>query len=288
MRGLVACIFLVVSSGAAPASEVFVGAGDIAMCNRSGDESTAALLDQIPGTVFTLGDNAYQSGLRWEFESCYAPSWGRHKARTRPAVGNHEYKVAGASGYFEYFGAAAGDPANGGHYSFDLGDWHIVSLNSMCQLPALGGSCSPTSPTVTWLKADLAANPSLCTLVYFHHARFSSGRHGNTIRMTATWKAMYAAGVDVVLSGHDHGYERFAPQRPDGTLDLARGIRQFVVGTGGAQLYPFMGSPKRNSEVRQASAHGVLKLTLHADGYDWEFVPVAGSGFTDYGAGDCH
>jgi hypothetical protein len=196
--------------------------------------------------------------------------------------------VAGASGYFQYFGAAAGDPANGGHYSFELGDWHIVSLNSMCQLPEIGGGCGPTSPTVMWLKADLEANPRPCTLVYFHHPRFSSGRHGNATRMTATWKAMYAAGVDIVVNGHDHSYERFAPQRPDGTKDLARGIRQFVVGTGGAQLTPFAASPKPNSEIRQATAHGVLKLTLHADSYGWEFIPVAGASFADSGEGHCH
>lgn len=274
--------------GAASASEVLVGAGDIAMCNQPGAQATALLLDGIEGTVFTVGDNAYPAGTLRQFEKCYEPTWGRHKGRTRPAVGNHEYRTSRAAGYFEYFGEAAGDPAKSGNYSFSLGDWHIVSLNSMCQLPVNGGSCNLKSPTVTWLKADLAANRRPCTLVYFHHPRFSSGSHGNTPRMTGTWKAMFAEGVDVVVNGHDHGYERFQPQRPDGTLDRVRGIRQFVVGTGGAALYPYEDDPLPNSEVRQASTHGVLKLTLHAGSYDWEFIPVAGGTFTDTGSSSCH
>ncbi len=264
-------------------SEVFVGAGDIAECPSSGDEATADLLDRISGTVFTLGDNVYESGLGWEFLDCYEPSWGRHKARTRPAPGNHEYKTPGAAGYFGYFEEAAG-PADKGYYSYNLGDWHIVALNSMCEL---AGGCGATSPMVTWLKQDLAANSTTCTLAYFHHPLFSSGKHGNNSKMIASWRALYAANTDVILSGHDHSYERFAPQRPDGTLSWRRGIRQFVVGTGGAGLYPF-GAIKANSQKRSASAYGVLKLTLNEASYQWEFVPVSGKTFTDSGTANCH
>ena len=262
---------------------VLVGAGDIADCSSTGDEATAALLDGIAGTVFTAGDNAYESGTATEFESCYDPTWGRHKARTKPSVGNHEYNTAGASGYFGYFGAAAGDPSEG-YYSYDLGDWHVVSLNSMCEKV---GGCVATSPMVTWLKNDLAANPTTCTLAYWHHPLFSSGIHGNQPKMKPAWNALYAANVDVVVNGHDHLYERFAPQKPKGAVDRARGIREFVVGTGGRRLYPF-GKIKPNSRVRNNRTHGVLKLALSPSGYDWEFVPVAGKTFTDSGHARCH
>jgi hypothetical protein len=274
-------VALLAFGGQALADEVFVGAGDIAVCNRSNDEATASLLDGIPGTVFTLGDNAYPKGTAEQFDNCYEPSWGRHKARTRPAIGNHEYMTAGAQGYLDYFGVAK-------NYAFDLGDWHIISLDSMCQLPENGGSCAPSSPTMTWLKSELSLNPKECTLVYFHHPRWSSGRHGNTTRMSGAWKIMYAAGVDVVLSAHDHSYERFAPLNPEGNVDMQRGIRSFVVGTGGGLLSSFIGTPKPGSQVRNASAFGVLKLTLRADDFAWEFVPVTGGTFTDSGSGSCH
>ena len=217
------------------ADPVFVGAGDIASCASSGDEATANLLDGIPGTVYTLGDNVYDSGTDAEFADCYNSSWGRHKARTRPIVGNHEYRTPGASGYFKYFGAAAGESSKG-YYSYDLGAWHIVALNSMCQNV---GGCGATSPMVTWLKGDLATNPSSCTLAYWHHPVFSSGaEHGNNPKMIPSWDALYAAGADVVLSGHDHDYERFAPQTSSGVADPDRGIREFVVGTGGKSHLP--------------------------------------------------
>jgi acid phosphatase type 7 len=262
---------------------VLVGAGDIASCSSSGDEATAKLLDGISGTVFTIGDNAYSSGTATQFKNCYDPTWGRHKARTKPSVGNHEYLTAGASGYFGYFGVAAGDPSKG-YYSYNFGDWHIVSLNSMCEKV---GGCGATSPMVTWLKQDLAANPRKCTLAYFHHPLFSSGDHGNTPKMRPTWDALYAANADVVLNGHDHSYERFAPQNPSGKLDTARGIREFVVGTGGGSLRPF-DDIQANSQVRNATTHGVLKLTLNPDSYAWKFVPVAGKSFTDSGSRSCH
>jgi hypothetical protein len=263
---------------------VFVGAGDIASCLSSGDEATANLLDSIAGTVYTLGDNAYDSGTADEFDNCYNPSWGRYKARTKPSVGNHEYTTRGASGYFGYFGAAAGDPSQG-YYSYDLGAWHIVALNSMCENV---GGCGATSPMVTWLKGDLADNPSSCTLAYWHHPVFSSGsEHGNDPKMIPSWDALYAAGADVVLSGHDHDYERFAPQTSSGVDDPARGIREFVVGTGGKSHYTF-GTIRANSEVRNSNTYGVLKLTLHPSSYDWQFVPEAGKSFSDSGTGSCH
>jgi 3',5'-cyclic AMP phosphodiesterase CpdA len=263
--------------------EILVGAGDIAGCSSEGDEATAALLDGIDGTVFTVGDNVYESGTDAEFEECYQPSWGRHKARTYPSPGNHEYYTANASGYFHYFGAAAGEPGEG-YYSYDLGEWHVVALNGMCENV---GRCEADSPMVRWLEEDLSANPKTCTLAYWHHPLFSSGYNGNQPKMKPTWDTLYAANVDVVVNGHDHSYERFAPQDPNGVADSERGIREFVVGTGGINLRPFE-TIEPNSEVRNADAYGVLKLTLRSTSYDWEFVPVAGETFTDSDSGECH
>jgi len=262
---------------------VFVGAGDIAKCSSTGDEATANLLDTIPGTVYTLGDNVYQDGTASEFANCYNPSWGRHKARTKPSAGNHEYKTAGASGYFNYFGAAAGDPTKG-YYSYDLGTWHIIVLNSECA--AIGG-CGAGSPQEQWLRADLGANPRTCTLAYMHHPRFSSGSIGSSSSMQPFWQALYDYNADVVLTGHAHDYERFAPQDPSGNLDLARGLPEFVVGTGGA-FFTGVGSPKPNSQVFQNDTFGVLKLTLRPTSYNWQFIPEAGKTFTDSGSGSCH
>lgn len=257
--------------------ETFVGAGDIALCASGGShDATARLLDSIPGTVFALGDNAYQSGTMQEYNDCYDRTWGRHRYRTRPVPGNHEYETPGAGPYFDYFGTNAG-PRGIGYYSFDLGSWHVVALNS--NIPVFA-----ESPQGAWLRADLSANAARCTLAYWHFPRFSSGRHGNYERMRDVWSILYEAGAEVVLSGHDHTYERFAPQDPDGSADQARGIRQFVAGTGGANLYPFT-TVRPNSEVR-LSALGVLKLTLRPGGYDWEFVTVSGAG--DLGTGSCH
>ncbi len=263
---------------------VLVGAGDIARCsNLAGAEATAKLLDGIPGTVYTTGDNAYESGTATEFTNCYDPTWGRHKARTRPSPGNHEYNTPGATGYFGYFKGAAGDSSMG-YYSYDLGEWHIISLNSMCENV---GGCKATSPMVTWLEQDLAANPKSCTLAYFHHPLFSSGEHGNQTKMRPTWDALYEANADVVLNGHDHDYERFAPQTPRGAADSARGIREFVVGTGGGSHYSIV-STKPNSRVHNTDTYGVLKLTLHPTSYDWQFVREEGKSFTDSGTTSCH
>lgn len=291
---------------APPGPPVLVGAGDIARCYPSDNptditppsltaaEATAKLLDQIPGTVIAVGDNAYEFGSLSDYLLCYHPTWGRHKARTRPAVGNHEYLTPGAAGYFGYFFPQGGAP--GGYYSYNLGSWHVVVLNSMTQWtecpppktsPAEGRTCVGDILQKLWLFADLRWHRQRCTAVYFHHPRFSSGRHGSQYEMQQFWDIMYANGVDVVVSGHDHLYERFAPQDPDGNSDTERGIRQFTVGTGGAELYEFT-TVLPNSEVRDNSTHGVLALRLNDGGYAWEFVPVAGGSFRDSGSGVCH
>ncbi len=263
---------------------VLLAAGDIASCLSTGDEATAALVSAISGTVATLGDNVYERGSGAEFKSCFAPTWGAFKDRIRPAPGNHEYQTPGAQGYFSYFGAAAGTLGQG-YYSYDLGTWHVIVLNSQCW--EVGG-CGTNAPQSQWLAADLAVHPGLCTLAYWHVPRFSSGAHGDAPLIQTFWDLLYAAGVDVVLNGHDHDYERFAPQNPQGQPDPARGLLEFVVGTGGRSHYPFPLGPHPNTEARNDATYGLLKLTLHASGYDWEFVPVAGQTFTDTGSGNCH
>lgn len=262
---------------------VLVGAGDIGQCDSDGDEDTAALLDGIPGTVFTAGDNAYENGTTEQFRECYEPSWGRHRGRTRPAPGNHDWETAGLAGYFDYFGDAAKGPGGSSWYSYDLGTWHVIVLDSMC---AKVGGCDPASPQGQWLAADLAASDATCTLAIFHHPRFTSGEHGDTESMDGFWRPLYAAGVDVIVNGHDHDYERFKPQDPDGRLDSARGIREFVVGTGGAPLRDFIREAP-NSEWRVALGHGVIAFTLHEGSYEWQFT-VAGNDFRDYGVSPCH
>jgi PKD repeat protein len=263
-----------------PAEPVLVGAGNIVRCSSDHDEATARLLDGIAGTVITLGDNVYDSASIAEFENCYAPTWGRHKARTRPVPGNHDYRTEGAAGYFEYFGAAAGDPDKG-YYSYDIGAWHVIALNSRISMRA--GSVQER-----WLRADLTASKSLCTLAYFHDARFySAGSDGVSSAVKPAWDALYEAGAEVVLNSERRFYERFAPQTPDGEADPSWGIRQFIVGTGGWSSGSF-GTVRPNSEVREGHTFGVLKLTLHDSAYDWEFIPVAGEPFRDSGSGICH
>jgi hypothetical protein len=263
---------------------VVVGAGDIAMCSSRGDERTAALLDATPGTVIAVGDNAYPHGRAGDFRNCYAPSWGRHRFRTWPVPGNHDYHTAGASGYFGYFGARAGDPTRG-YYSYDVGTWHVIALNSNCD--RIGG-CQAGSPEEQWLRADLSAHPAACTLAYWHHPRFSSGTdHGSDPMMQPFWQALYDFGTEIVVGGHDHDYERFAPQTPRGDADAAAGIREFVVGTGGASLAT-LGPSIANSQVGRDDTHGVLQLTLRAGSYSWKFVSVAGRSFTDSGSQSCH
>ena len=259
---------------------VLLAAGDIATCSSSGDEATATLLDGLSGTVATLGDNAYPDGTATEFANCYDPTWGRHKVRTRPSPGNHDYHTTGAADYYSYFGDNAG-PSGRGYYSYDLGDWHILSLNSNV-------SMSAGSAQEQWLRGDLATNTKVCTLAYWHHPRFSSGTtHGNFSAAQPIWQALYEFNADVVLSGHEHNYERFAPQTPTGAGDAVRGIREFVVGTGGGSRYTGH-SAVPNSEVFNGATFGVLELTLGATSYRWQFVPVAGQSFTDSGSGSCH
>jgi hypothetical protein len=288
-----------------PGDPVLVGAGDIAQCyppdnptaitppELTAAESTAMLLDAIPGTVMAMGDNAYELGSTADYALCYEPTWGRHKARTRPAAGNHEYLTPGAAGYFAYFGLAAVPP--GGYYSYELGAWHVIVLNSTPQWAAC--QPAPTSPDGgracigdvaqrRWLVADLATHRQRCTVAYFHHPRYSSGMHGSQYEMQQFWDMFYAANVDLVISGHDHLYERFAPQDADGHLDARRGIRQITVGTGGAALYPFT-TTLPNSEVRDNTTHGVLSVRLGARRYEWTFVAVGGA-IIDSGSGSCH
>jgi calcineurin-like phosphoesterase family protein len=266
------------------AVQTVIAAGDIVDCkNLSGSESTAKLIDSIPGTVLPVGDLAYPDGSDENFK-CYDKTWGRHKARTRPAPGNHEYHTPGAAGYYKYFGNAAGDPGKG-YYSFDLGSWHIIALNSQCD--AVGG-CQKGSPQEQWLSDDLRKNSSNCILAFWHVPLFSSGdEHGNATAMKPFWDDLYAAGADIVLNGHDHDYERFAPQNADGAADPARGIREFVVGTGGKSQRGFR-TPSAASEARSNSTFGVLRIDLQPQGYSWKFIPVAGGTFTDSGSGTCH
>jgi len=258
---------------------VLVGAGDIAGCYGGQGNATAKLLDRIPGTVFTVGDNVYSHGTVLEFIECYSMSWGRHRSRTRPAPGNHDYESPQARPYFDYFGANAGPPGLG-YYSYTLGDWHIVSLNSNTNAKSWGAAQEE------WLRQDLAASRSNCTLAYWHHPFFSSGkRYGNVLDTANLFRILYEHGTAALISGHEHIYERFAPQDPDGHAD-PKGIRQFVAGTGGARLYK-LGPPKPNSEVRNNVAHGVLRLTLNSTSYSWEFIPVAGQTFSDRGSASC-
>jgi len=257
---------------------VLVGAGDIARCDKATDEATAGILDTIAGTVFTAGDNVYVDGSSSDFTNCYGPSWGRHKARTYPAAGDKDYVTTGAAGYFGYFGAAAGDPTKG-YYSYNLGSWHVVVLNSNIDMSAGGVQ-------EQWLRTDLAANPTQCTVAYWHHPRFYSGSGTPRASVLPLWNALYAAGADLVLNGHTRNYERFAPQAPDGTADTTYGIREIIVGTGGIDRNSF-GTVAANSEVRGAT-YGVLRLTLGATGYSWTLISIAGMTLADSGSAPCH
>ena len=287
-RGLCASV-VVVSAGIACSTdghtvdlgdrEILIAVGDIASCASQGDEATAALVDGIQGTIIIAGDIAYESATAEEFADCYDPSWGRHRSRTRPAPGNHEYATPNAAPYYAYFGVSAGPPGLG-YYSFDLGAWHIVSLNS--NVDAGAGSAQEK-----WLRADLAANTAHCTLAYWHHPVFSSGLHGDIAIMKDILHALYEFNADVVITGHDHDYERFAPQTVDAVADPARGIREFVVGTGGRSLTPIL-LAEPNSERRYFGGYGVLRFELDSQGYTWEFVPVAAGVSVDSGSGLCH
>ena len=277
---------------------VLLLAGDIGDCQRNGDNETADLLDTMDGIVVPLGDIAYLNGTPTDYTNCYEPSWGRHKARTRPVPGNHDYNCqpgqnlpgcdTPAAGYFGYFGAAAGDPTKG-YYSYELGSWFVIVLNSGTDRPVL---MEAGSEQEQWLRRELAAHSQQCVLALLHHPRFSTTLNRSPIvpHLAALWNALYEYGADLVVNGHDHNYQRYAPQRPDGTADATYGIRQLTVGTGGGEtLYSFGPIPAgSNLEVRDNSTNGVLKLTLKSGGYDWRFTPVAGATFTDSGSGTCH
>lgn len=277
---------------AAPEGDpVLVGAGDIADCGRPGNEATAKLLDGIGGTIFTAGDNVQGTGTDEEFRNCYDPAWGRHKDRTRPVPGNHDYEAANGAAYYRYFGASAGDPKQG-YYSYALGAWHIVALNSNCG--AVGG-CGADSPQERWLRADLATHPGSCILAYWHHPRFFSPTEGPSAvpggpssdrKMATMWRDLQEAGADVAISGHRHVYERFAKLDADGAASPL-GIRQFVVGTGGTAPQTFGAKVAPNSEARIQGVHGVLKLTLRPDRYDWEFLAAADGAIMDSGSERC-
>ncbi|MFH0829118.1 MAG: metallophosphoesterase [Candidatus Kerfeldbacteria bacterium] len=269
----------------APSSDpVVLAAGDIATCGVKGSEETAAILGRTEGMILALGDEAYPSGSVQEFKECYGTTWGAHRSRTRPVPGNHEYRTPNASAYFEYFGTSAGDPTKG-YYSYDIGTWHVVALNTNCS--DIGG-CGEDSPEARWLQADLASNGSICTLAYMHVPRFSSGTHGSDTAMQTFWRLMAENGVDVVLTGHDHLYERFAPMDANGTKDEQKGIREFIVGTGGGNVLYNFNNILPTSEARNNTTFGALKLILHPAGYEWDFIPVAGSEFRDMGRGTCH
>jgi hypothetical protein len=233
-----------------------------------------------PDVVAALGDLQYEDGALADFDRSFDRSWGRFKQRMRPAIGNHEYETPGAAGYFAYFGTRAGTPGEG-WYSYDLGDWHAIVLNANCEQVG----CGAGSPQQRWLRADLAQHSARCTLAYWHQPRFSSGLHGDEDDVASLWRTLQRAGADVVLSGHDHDYERFAPQTAGGRLDRAHGIVQFVVGTGGKSVYPTV-FPRSHSRAR-ASTFGVLELTLGDDAYAWRFVGEPGERFRDAGRAVC-
>jgi hypothetical protein len=282
---------LFIAPGAAAASDpVIAAAGDIACASGSSSSSSChykqtsdLLVGRGLDAVLPLGDIQYERGALDAFQRIYDPTWGRVKSITRPTPGNHDYGTSGAAGYFNYFGAAAGSPATG-YYSYNLGRWHLISLNSNCD--HIGG-CGSTSPQVRWLKSDLAAHPASCTLAYWHAPHFSSGPHGDGGSTDDFWSTLYEGGADVILNGHDHDYERFGPQTPEGKAGPAFGIREFVVGTGGRSHYSFA-QIKPNSQVRNDDTYGVLLLTLHDASYSWRFLPEAGKTFTDSGTGTCH
>ncbi len=240
---------------------------------------TSDLLVSSPyAAVLPLGDLQYQNATLAEFQQAYSPSWGRVDPIAHPVPGNHEYLTPNAAGYFSYFGTTAGDPSKG-YYSYDIGTWHLIALNSETDLGAGGAQDQ-------WLKADLAAHSNTCTLAYWHRPRFSSLQ--NDPSYDFLWQTLYAGGADVVLNGHEHAYERFAPQNPTGVADPANGIREFIVGTGGEGHSPPFGAPPANGQARDNATYGILQLTLHASGYDWRFIPASGGFFTDSGSGTCH
>lgn len=268
-----------------PQPVVLAGAGDISICGQDGDDRTALLLERIrPDIVFTAGDNSNESGTFEEYVGCFDASWGKFRGMIRPAPGNHDYAAhEDGAAYFQYFGESAGEIGEG-YYAYEAGGWLVMALNSNCL--NIDG-CGPSSPQVQWLEAQLEASTARCTLAYWHHPRWTSGLAGNSHWLDAFWQVLYAHGAEIVISGHDHHYERFAPQDPSGNADAERGIRQFVVGTGGASQRG-LADPLPNSEVRHTGEYGVLELVLYPDRYEWTFHSVEPDGFSDSGVGYCH
>ncbi len=262
------------SASAATDTAVLVGAGDITSCSNDNDTKTAQLLESISGTVFTTGDNAYESGTSYEYNNCYKPTWGQYKSRTMPVPGNHEYATSGASGYFNYFSGISK------YYAYNRGTWRIYALNSEIDTSA-------TSAQVKWLQADLAANPRTCVMAYWHKPRWSSGiAHGSNSGMQALWAVLSDAHAELVVNGHEHNYERFAQMNKNGQA-VNNGLREIVVGTGGRSHYGFS-TILSTSRARNASTYGVLKLTLNSGSYSWKFIPIAGQSYTDSGSTSCH
>jgi acid phosphatase type 7 len=266
-----------------PQTVTLVGAGDVAGCDFKADRKTARLVGKIGGTVFTLGDSVYPGATRAQFRKCYDPTWGEYRKRTRPTAGNHDYHTAGATSYFNYFGWRAGRPT--GYYSYDRGDWHIVVLNSNCE--EVGG-CDWKSDQGRWLRRDLANHRTRCTLAYFHHPLYASGTGYDSSQVKPFWHILYNHHADVILSGHAHRYERFARITPSGKRSSAGGIRQFIVGTGGAPGGTQHGPDEPRVQAKKVGAPGVLKLELGSDFYRWKFVPVVGRNYTDSGRARCH
>ena len=274
-----------------PGSVIIGAAGDIACppgrwrnrSNACGMEGTAKVLKAIrPDAVLTLGDIQYPSGSLADFEASCADTWGAYRNITFPVPGNHEYETPGARGYFAYFGKRAGEPDKG-YYSYDLGAWHVIALNSECD--QIGG-CGDSDPQARWLRRDLRAHSRKCVLAYWHKPRFSSGRHGDYRNQDALWRSLAAARAEIVLAGHDHDYERLAPMNADGDADPA-GVTQFIVGTGGWRHYEFR-DPKPTSKVRITGRDGVLRLQLTEQGYAWAFTAATKGEVLDRGNGQCH
>jgi acid phosphatase type 7 len=268
---------------------ILVGAGDIATCPGNADEETAALIDQVvaewpDAIVFTTGDNVYPGGSIEEYRECFEPSWGRHRSRTRPAVGNHDFGETKAAGYHEYWGERGGE-FDRYYYSYDVGEWHVVVLSAECHRVGCDLD-SEDGEQAEWLVADLEASDARCTIAIWHDPRWSSGRYGNNRDYATFWEILHDHGAEMVINGHEHLYERFEPMDPDGAVDRDRGIMQFTVGTGGGELRGFE-SIHPNSAAR-ASEYGVLQLSLGQGRYEWAFLPVDEQGSRDSGSGACH
>jgi 3',5'-cyclic AMP phosphodiesterase CpdA len=279
-----------------PRLPTIAAAGDIVCAPGSKDpcrhlETLAVVEALAPDLVLPLGDNQYESGSQNEYAEAYNLSWGRLRANSRPVPGNHEYQDDfTAQGYFDFFNGAgsvtgpAGERGKG-YYSYNFGDWHFVALNSNCA--HVRGGCGVNSLQERWLREDLQTNRRPCTLAYAHHPRFSSGINGSGDNLAPLWQALYEYGVDVYLAGHDHHYERFAPQRPDGVSDPEHGVREFVVGTGGRSITPFR-TILANSEIQDTTSFGVLSMRLGPTGYQWKYLAAAGMPLADSGTGTCH